>query len=75
MEVGLKHLKLPNPELWAFCGFLVPIETVIQPGQIRPKTGSFSYVNEYRGICGLESKGQGTWGLIINQLTPRTNSL
>lgn len=72
MEVGLKLLKLPNPELWASCGFLVPTETVIQPGQVRPKMGSFSYVNEYRSICGLESKERPGHLGTISQLTPRT---
>lgn len=44
MEMGCKLLKLPNPELWVFCGSLVPTEALIQPGQMKAQDGQL-------GLC------------------------
>lgn len=36
---GLKLLRLPKPELGAFCEALIPIRTVIQPGHMKSQDG------------------------------------
>lgn len=36
---GLKLLRLPKPELRAFCEALIPIGAVIQPGHMKPQDG------------------------------------